>query len=420
MDYPMYRSARRRALAGITLIEVMMSAMIVGMGLLGLIALIPLGTHLTERGTRADRVASIGQRAYHEAKIRGYLNPASWVSPTGGGLGNFVSPAPHTTSSRLPVRQPYLIDPWFFPDNFNDGNRRYFPASEQYAIGGGIVGGGTGPRRMHRLSVLSGPNSPNRMPRRQASINFMSEDDLSVERPSDGQQPPFQTFYTRDDDANIPVRRQSQGDYTWMFMLVPELRSVAGLGPPGGSAAALTPPINFHAESSVQGVLNNNVTDEYNLSVVVMQKRQSRVPAEGTLTTDGTDLGERVLEVPDGTFISTDGYSTGEVRLQINSSGSTEDDENMLRLSNGDWICLAGRADVGSYPAGDIYQWCRVSSVSDIYDDPNNGRPSIDVTFTGPDWSSLAASPTPPSHAIIVEGVVGVYTKRVRLDLSTY
>ncbi|MEX0791674.1 MAG: hypothetical protein WD045_00955 [Pirellulaceae bacterium] len=420
-----HRCGRSNALAGITLIEVMMSAMVVSLGIMGLVALIPLGTHLTERGTRADRVASLGQRAYHEAKIRGYLNPVSWVSPGGGGLDDFVRP--HATPSGLPVRQPYLIDPWFFPDDSTEGNRRFFPASLVYAIDGDNVGGTTPPTRMHRLSLLSAPNSGTRMPRRQAAVNFMSQDDLSSERPSNGDRPPFQTFFTRGD--NVPVRRQAQGDYTWMLMLVPELRSITPLNPPAAGLNALSPPIDYTntgiadvmVRDNVRRVLQNNATDEYNLSVIVMQQRQPRIPLAGDFgatQTTGADPSERVLEVNPASFANTGGYSTGEVQLQINTSGSLETDEAMLRLSNGDWICLARRVAVAGYPAGDVYQWCRVSSVSEIID-PGTATPSIFVTFTGPDWSSVAGN-NRPTHAIIVEGVVGVYTKRVRLDLSTY
>lgn len=433
MDYsfhntrPWHHGGRSRSLAGITLIEVMMSAMVVSLGIMGLVALIPLGTHLTERGTRADRVASIGERVYHEAKIRGYLNPFSWVSPSGGGLANFTRPhATHLTAQALPVRQPYLIDPWFFPDDSTEGNRRFFPASQQFAIGGDPT-----ILRMHRLSVLSGPNSGTRMPRRQAAIAFMSEDDLSSERPSGGDRPPFQTYFTRGND-NTPVRRQSQGDFTWMLMLVPELRNIQPLAaqvgmvtPPAPPAALFTPPINYSSGTLTQNartVLNSNLTDEYNLSVIVMQRRQPRIPLTGEFGAmfTGADPSERVLGIAPNSFASSDGYSVGEVRLQIAANGTVEEQENMLRLSNGDWICLAGRNVINGYPAGDNYQWYRVSSVSEMFTDPNNGLPSIDVTFTGPDWSSLIASPNPPTHAIIVEGVVGVYTKRVRLDLSTY
>ncbi|MEX2359223.1 MAG: hypothetical protein WEE51_12920, partial [Pirellulaceae bacterium] len=224
---------------------------------------------------------------------------------------------------------------------------------------------------------------------------------------------------------NVPVRRQAQGDYTWMLMLVPELRNIQPLAGTA-TAAQLSPPITYGpvaaTPTDAQAALNRNLTDEYNLSVIVMQQRQPRIPLAGEFGSmqTGAHPSERVLAIPSTSFASTGGYSTGEVQLVMdNSDGATpEQVENMLRLSNGDWICLARRVVVSTYPAGDVYQWCRVSSVSEIID-PGTATPSIYVTFTGPDWSSVAGN-NRPTHAIIVEGVVGVYTKRVRLDLSTY
>src|SRR5690606_12323375 len=101
-------------------------------------------------------------------------------------------------------------------------------------------------------------------------------------------------------------------------------------------------------------------------------------------------------------------------------------EKHVLKLSNGDWICLARRMtntptnSTTSFPRGDVYQWYRVVMVDDIQTTSTGF--SRRVTISGPDWPVDMTSPpasitaTQPTHAIIVEGVVGVYSKRVRLE----
>ena len=210
---------------GITLIEVMMSTMVVSLGILGLASLIPLGTHLTNRGTLADRVAILGERALHEFKIRGGHNPSRWFIP--GDTDPSSQPGPNEfslSSARLPIRQPYMIDPMFFGGNYGtDASRTKFPYPSQLAIGGANTYYETTSKAMQmwRISLNTTPGSSTALSLPQAKLAFQSEDDLATERPSDGELPAFQTFFNRSaavsgnaTGTNIggEVKRQAEGE----------------------------------------------------------------------------------------------------------------------------------------------------------------------------------------------------------------
>ena len=56
-----------------------MSIGIVSIGILVAAAMMPLALHQTEQGTRQDRAASAGRRAFREFHLRGMDDPTTWV-----------------------------------------------------------------------------------------------------------------------------------------------------------------------------------------------------------------------------------------------------------------------------------------------------------------------------------------------------
>ncbi|GAA4438743.1 hypothetical protein [Bremerella cremea] len=420
--------------AGVTLIEVMMSTMVVSLGILGLAALIPLGTHLTERGTRNDRIASLGPRAFHQAKAMGYFNPQNWTDATP--IGIVFGPA----GSSMPYRQPYMLDPMFFGTNGTDATRGMFPYADRFAhdnsTGLQTASYTTTKRmRMPRLSVERG-GSTAALSFAQAKIGFQTDDDVAVTRPSDGDLPPYQTFFQRG-ATPASVKRQAAGEYSWMIMLTPEPFALGNVSAMTSSlntstAQALRPPLNTGStalvgmgvsntteQNEVRATLANSVTDEYTAHVIIMKERQGRIPTAAIAmpaTTEVVRTNERILQVVSGSFIPTGGYSTGEVNLQVTTSLTQDEvEDSYLKFSNGDWICLAGRMSIGgntSFPRGDLYQWYRVVMADDLQPESSLPGFSRNLTISGPDWPG----DSPPTHAIAVEGVVGVYSKRVTLE----
>lgn len=476
-----------RARLGITLIEVMMSTMVVSLGILGLVALIPLGTHLTERGVRADRIASLGPRAFHEARARGLFNPNNWVTQTTTPSGEMALEFMTATPPSMLVRQPYLIDPTFFDGTAVHPSRRYFPYPTTFARNDSsttpdaytdehmtvpwngstrINGSGSDGNKLIRMWRLGMARAPGvGLSLAQSKYAFQSSDDLAFERPDDGELSSFQRFYQR---GGSNVRRQAMGEYSWMVMLVPEPTETFDCR---GSTANivgryyenwLNPPINYNhldttngitttVRAELQSIVAARATDEYIAHVIIMRNRL--IPAGDTSTTpsgavDGEDTAdsesleytsERVLRVTD--FFGSGGYSTGEVTIFQQGGTLEEAEDQTLKISNGDWICLARRLPSRReqlnpmpppsntrYPRGDLYQWYKVVMVDDVVPVGTDGF-SRRLTINGPDWpisdtdadtdTSVSTLPSTPTHAIIVDGVVGVYSKRVRLETQT-
>jgi len=417
-----------------------MSTMVVSLGILGLVALIPLGTHLTERGVRADRIASLGPRAFHEARARGVFNPSNWVNATGTSVivsTDGITPLP-IEPPNLPFRQPYMIDPMFFGTNGTHASRRFFPYVSTLAVGQAMSTTdiySSKPMRMHRLSLARNPSTA-ALSVPQAKIAFQSDDDLAFERPDDGELPAFQRFYER---GGNDVRRQAMGEYTWMVMLTPEPFAVSRVsqlstGLNSASGSYLHPPIETSNstggtdQDELNATLKNAVTDEYTAHVMIMRNRQANLPSDAlgsndvsTIDTEVEKINERILDVSN--FFASSGYSTGEVELKVTTPVSTAAEEEAedihLKLSNGDWICLVRRmpiAGTSSFPRGDLYQWYKVVMIDDIVEQTDGYTRRL--TINGPDWPTDDPSYA-PTHAIIVDGVVGVYTKRVRLETQS-
>ncbi|UUO05257.1 prepilin-type N-terminal cleavage/methylation domain-containing protein [Blastopirellula sp. J2-11] len=383
---------RRR---GITLVEVLMSTMVVMLGILGLISLIPLGSHLAERGTRSDRVASIGRRVQREAKVYGMMNPDSWLDP-------LKSPTPvdqtrfRTSASSLPVRQSYLIDPMFFIDSATQ--RQFFPYDT------------TATPQMRRLS-LGSYNASFPFMESRAERAFVSDDDYGVgtaggyERPKDREEPLLQKFFTR---GGTNIRRQSQGTYSWAIMLVPEASSTRVNTSTGGNM----PPFATAAAGSTTGN-SQPPTDQYVMSTIIFQNRQGDIPTSADIAgaTERGLLNERVLTVETGSFISGGG-TTGEIQL---TAGTPE----LLDMKTGDWICLTVRVTrtIGSnmYYWGDNFKWYRVVAMDEIEEVTVGSKYDLRLTLDGPDWNAM----DPPTQAIYVEDVVGVYERKVRLETGS-
>ena len=64
---------------GVTLLEVLISVFILIIGMLSVAALLPVAAHQMNVAQKLDRGASLGQAAFHDLKVRGDLNPQSWL-----------------------------------------------------------------------------------------------------------------------------------------------------------------------------------------------------------------------------------------------------------------------------------------------------------------------------------------------------
>jgi hypothetical protein len=66
---------------GFSLMEVLISAFLLTIGVLGLAALIPVGRLTIAEAFKADYAGTCGRAGMHEVRVRGMLNPQNWSNP---------------------------------------------------------------------------------------------------------------------------------------------------------------------------------------------------------------------------------------------------------------------------------------------------------------------------------------------------
>jgi hypothetical protein len=257
--------------------------------------------------------------------------------------------------------------------------------------------------RMFRISLISGNPANPIMTRLQADSVFVYNDDLAFLRPglddvsnlniggtrltNDRAQPSFQIFPQL--AGNIPGPRPTQGHMSWIATLVPKVEIYSG-----------------------------QASDQYVLSIVVFNDRLPDL-------TVGDAMHERVVDVS----FQGDGSTGGEVLLHTTSTVATEE---TLKLRTNDWILVSANQVFGaaSVPR---FQWYRVAHVDPEIASGVNTAPFTTagfesyVTLMGQDWNMNYVNPRLPAgtlggaEATLMEGVVAVYEKTIRLDYgSTY
>jgi len=397
---------------GVSVMEVLMSIGIVSVGLLGVVALVPVGGHQADRGFMKDFSALYGKSAFRQFELRGMGEPRNWV------VFNLNNGAPETfstaTSNRPGVPRPhgYCLDPRFISRHnptANSAAARFpytRPSGTDYLASPSFSGSQVPPRPLHRISLDDGVNPASLDPlgKAFADLIFQSNDDLRLDKPDDRTLPPvvwdaapatasgdsetiprpWQTFDGTAglDDQDRRTSRQSEGELSWLATIVPKVEA-------GGVA-----------------------DDLYILSVVVFENRE----LVGIIDpSDPTDLGsldgitERVVVIPDSNGFLGGGFGGGEVVLRPDGGNPPEDLVNDFDdFGAGSWIMLMRNSDFGT-----IYRWYKVIAADDQIDDSLNART---VTLDGPDWFPATSYPT---RAVIVPGVVAVYEKVLRLEGSS-
>ena len=434
LSHPTARLARdgmqRR---GISLLEVLLSMFILTVGMLGVAALIPVGRYDLKHASQADRTSAVGRAVYRDVQVRGMLEPEMWLSPA---YDASVPENPWFDVDEIPYANMDVNNLILHPLVF--GNSLcidpLFVAKEQDALGGPLAqnwtgrafpypldndpaGGAVAVPRMAR-GTLKAWNDHNRAPRAwplgllAAERIFRWQDDLvfdPVAHDLDGR--PAQVF-------DVTSSAQYLGDYSWLVTLAPEL-----------DANSVTNP--------------NYVPQNYTASVVVFYRRVlDRAPLAideraGTLPTERTVYAE---------FPFGPGMGTVDVVLRLSAAagnpldGSAEQSD-FPAVKAGQWIMLCGwtRND-GSTPSlhadnrmWATFRWYRVASVGELLpvaDNPYGDQEDEwqqNVTLAGPPMWDAAMNfgltyfdaddnGGPTLHAVIVDGVVGVYEKTVRLS----
>ncbi|MDP6442476.1 MAG: hypothetical protein QGG36_24785 [Pirellulaceae bacterium] len=457
---------RRNARAGITVIEVIFAIGIVTIGLLGVIALLPLAARQIQKGLTTDRAAMIGVSAVDQFDMAGLrrqtlwaqwrrLNGASAVfeylpfvpidasgAPNGDWRFASVCIDPRFMSvhqADLPVGAPQLIATPrgdVFP---------YYPHVYPNGAGGTPTLPFPTPRmsRVHlfdrgKLESAAAQFAPAPSPPRiglqnklmsQAHIAhwFQIDDDLSFLVPDDETLPPTPHMVFNmgpdngwgvqgvDDDLNGLV--DDLGEMGWAGSDdIPTRRQYKG---EFSWMATLTPKLER----------TNRTRDEFILSIIVLRGRDPLM--EMSVSSEDNPGNERVVNVSN---LYSNGIGGGDVRLEaVDPTRPARD----LQLRNGDWIMLQGfsniRINAASAPCP-VFRWYRVTAAdtdpvlvnSNMPYNANNPVWARDVSLEGPDWTrpewqgnNPASPPAAITQATIVTGVVAVYEKTIRLESTS-
>ena len=344
-------STNRRALrSGLTLLEVLIAIGVLTIGLLGLLAIVPLVASRFRDSDIAERKSTLGRNWSEEFIARRYSNPSLWVFTNPAGTSANIDGVSvdrlETAGVTFVARQPVLIDPWIatrngltvttFPSNASvPGPPTNLRPNSPFAI--------------WRLSLAGMQSLPNPQAVALADSIFTTSDELEQifpDKRGDPVNPVFVPEPTAYPAGTITTssRRLSAQRFSWAAMLVPINSYVGG---------------------------DNN--PRYRLSTIVYQDREI----------DPT-LSEVVGQV---TSFGSSGIQGGDVT--IGTIGGTPGSIGTI-IREGQWILLSGviRHPVPPGTTGtkftSLHRWYQV-----VQADPNpDTDPTVQqtVTLLGSDW----------------------------------
>jgi len=344
---------------GVSLMEVLISVFVVSVGLLGLAAMFPIGTFAVIEAGKADRSGSYGRGQLRDLKIRGLLNYDR--QPTVPGIDWDV-----TSGGNLAQALKY------------DGQAMEVGAFAIDPLGVLNGMGAIGPQdandldRLPRVTYRWITDQANDAYRREAAWEvFTCHDDIDTEEREDAGQ------RTRVIMDELTARPGSKGHYSWLATVLP-------------AASERHLPM---AEKS-----------RFHVSVAVVYRRPLGNDAQGGQYT--ADCRFRGM-----------GYGGATVEL---TNSQPNDPKLPLELKKGEWILLYARRPNAPQGVVDVCNWYRVVSAGQN----DNGWIAM---LNGPDWpvnpnainddndEDLSKRAT----AVIIPGVIGVYSTTIELDRST-
>jgi hypothetical protein len=400
-----YGERRGQSRGGISLLEIMISIGVVGIGLIGVASLIPLAHYKASEGVREERKALFGKRAYREFFVQQFDHPGSWLgngqgSPywvwhTGqnpydiynGATGQVILQTycfdPHWVAARMSLAQPVLSRT--FPDDGPPDSLvpritvlAYRPEILRESL---ILHGGTPAVASSRTAGFV--SNPSFMSLARADQIFRLQDDLIIETSDDPNDFPRQTYLSESSGgytAPLPVKRLAHGGFSWMATLVPELNSVVS----PADASTIIPYLN----------------NRYKLSIVVFNQRNLM----------GNFAEEVVAQVAPNSLM------TGAIKeIVINEIGPSPpviENVGVRHIRAGDWIALIQKSVVlpPPQPIFTSLVWYQVVSTDEQASDTTMMR---QLSLNGPDWNPNASQPI---YAIYLRNVETVLEKTVELQ----
>lgn len=454
---------------GVTLLEVLVAIGVMVVGLLGMLALIPLGRMELAEAEKLDNSATIGRWAFRDMTVRGYLQPENWVNPVTGlsvfgaaeepvaGYSTSLVPGNKTREFSIPqamtppvapiVIDPLMLAPRKFPLASDETAQRQicrlFPYSLSLSGGqSGMPEGAANRPQMARVSLRSFPadivssNPANMMMRAEvASRFFRSSDDLNFNVPLDTSKRPIQVFskssastlqfYTNDGFVNDMqpsqniAARSFRGAFSWFMVVEPSLAEFYSASPNN------SPALGGPSASAV------NIR-QYRVWVIVCHQRPLN-SVNGQTLAQADAVSERLVYV--------DFVDRNTARLRVGGLNNEGDAANALNVKANQWIAVVGRYAEPLVPGGNRYvmEWYRVTGVADRPTHLSGTQWYREVTLVGREFFGLgfsfidedsttypdmamslggSSNPTQPvtGWGVIVSGVRGVYEKSVYVD----
>ena len=456
---------------GISLTEVLIAMGILTLGLLGVAALFPVGGYYMQKAEISDRGSAIAQSVMSDIVARGMLNPRSWfamvpasLSTTNGAWNKrfaadgkyspsqppnpmratFTRPFAESLGQALtqpqvatdptilgrPFGYAFILDPMGVAATANTNsssiysipmvvpfNAYQFPASYYSSAVAWTPFVATGTGAVYtwpvRRLTLQQPTTGWQMDANMAEHYFRGDDDLSVDFPERDDHPAMQQWKTYDFNNNnvqIPLKRNWQGDYSWMVSIVPKT-----------TAARV-------------GLATSPESYDYDVSVVVFHKRV--LPDGPPSDNDGianVSSRERVVKAS----VLSKGPSGGELLLEHFPPPPSDPlkESPFDQLKAGQWIMLCG-PHPSSTPADPRFAlfWYQVISIEgkgerlNFSGQTSPAPPSSDperrvVALRGPEWPWLPATNLTDNTQLsnnlcvgIFPGAVAVHSKSLRLE----
>ncbi len=441
---------------GLSILEVMVSIGILVLGLLGVIALIPIAAQKLRQGIALDDATAVARAGVADLQARDGTNIQKWLRYQPQGFRLPAAANPPTVNSMSNLWGVQMSNP-SFPDSFvaptwaicidpmmyesaiiQNGaglDACFFPYQpngatlDASAVRNGLMG--TVPGRMLRVTMnwnaidwrTRSSNFPNQavFPFDPVSFNVglansmcVSTDDLLLtspgQEPSEGMlgitvsqtdAPASQhdvSMQSWDDPLATPTKRNADSRISWFATLVPLPGSIAG-----GSRYCT-------------------------LSVAVVERRDLTVDITRANVVDSTtDALQNVeSERTTGVRFIGGGLAGGEVQLVSYRTpdppvASDPDDTNSINtllakksltsVREGNWILISGPGGA----MGHIFYWYRIASI-----DPQPSRNPFNsseivrtATLRGPDWPVGVAYPNGMAEATIISNVINVFEQTV-------
>ncbi len=349
--------------------EVLISMFVLAIGLMGVAALIPAGRHEIVEGMKLENSAMVGRAAFRDLQVRGYLNPANWRDVNINSVYDPANPATPfvsyledgTLDPAFPAeRVAFAIDPLGLLASAGSYTSE-FPWDTINRVPGTPIR--TTP--LHRiLPIEPATADPAELRATFDTIFRSSFDQITDPNTANKDLPPTQKYFP--DGGGAPVRRASNGNYSWLATIVSD---------------------------PMKSALDAQVT----VSVAVFYKRN--LSAAGA--------GEYISELSAFPVLPM----TGGGEAILNNLPTDPVANKPVSVKPGQWIMLAGRRPLGG---GSIYRyrWYRVLSAAQPA--TSAGITSQRITLAGHDWNI----PHTSTRAWIFDNIVSVYEKNMPLEIE--